>query len=85
MGEVKEMPTPEVQENTKMSYEELERVANDLYIRLQNADMSNMFKRLDYLFKVVKYRDSFNLTFVEQCVKEIEMMITIPSEETKEV
>lgn len=85
MGEVKEMQTPEVQENTKMSYEELERVANDLYIRLQNADMSNMFKRLDYLFKVVKYRDSFNLTFVEQCVKEIEMMITIPSEETKEV
>lgn len=85
MGEVKEMPTPEVQENTKLSYEELERVANDLYIRLQNADMSNMFKRLDYLFKVIKYRDSFTPTFVEQCVKEIEMMVTIPSEETKEV
>ena len=84
MGEVKEMPTPEVQENTKMSYEELERVANDLYIRLQNADMSNMFKRLDYLFKVIKFKDSFTPTFVESCVKEVEMMITIPSEETKE-
>lgn len=84
MGEVKEMPTPEVQENRKLSYEELERAANDLYIRLQNADMSNMFKRLDYLFKVIKYRDSFSLTFVEMCVKEIETMITIPSEETKE-
>lgn len=84
MGEVKEMPTPEVQENTKMSYEELERVANDLYIRLQNADMSNMFKRLDYLFKVIKFKDSFTPTFVESCVKEVEMMMTIPSEETKE-
>jgi hypothetical protein len=84
MGEVKEMPTPEVQENTKMSYEELERVANDLYIRLQNADMSNMFKRLDYLFKVTEFKDSFTPTFVENCVKEIEMMMTIPSEETKE-
>ena len=84
MGKVKEMQTPEVQENRKLSYEELERAANDLYIRLQNADMSNMFKRLDYLFKVLKYRDSFSLTFVEMCVKEIEMMITIPSEETKE-
>lgn len=84
MGEVKEMQTPEVQENRKLSYEELERAANNLYIRLQNADMSNMFKRLDYLFKVIKYRDSFSLTFVEMCVKEIEMMITIPSEETKE-
>jgi hypothetical protein len=84
MGEVKEMSTPEVQENTKMSYEELERVANDLYIRLQNADMSNMFKRLDYLFRVIKFKDSFTPTFVESCVKEIEMMMTIPSEETKE-
>lgn len=84
MGEVKEMPTPEVQENTKMSYEELERVANDLYIRLQNADMSNMFKRLDYLFKVIKFKDSFTPTFVESCVKEVEMIMIIPSEETKE-
>lgn len=85
MGEVKEMPTPEVQENTKMSYEELERVANNLYIRLQDADMSNMFRRLDYLFKVVEFKDSFTPTFIEKCVKEIEMMMTIPSEETKEV
>ena len=84
MGEVIEMPTPEVQENTKMSYEELERVANDLYVRLQQSDMTNMFKRLDYLFKVIKLKESFTPTFVERCVKEVEMMITIP-EETKEV
>lgn len=84
MGEVKEMPTPEVQENTKMSYEELERVANDLYVRLQNADMSNLFARLDYLFKVVKYKDSFTPAFVEKRIKEVEMMMT-PPEETKEV
>lgn len=84
MGEVKEMPTPEVQENTKMSYEELERVANNLYIRLQDADMSNMFRRLDYLFKVVEFKDTFTPTFVESCVKEVEMMMTIPSEGTKE-
>jgi hypothetical protein len=37
----------------KLSYEELENVANNLYARLQQAEMSNMFKRLDYLFKVV--------------------------------
>lgn len=83
MGEVKEMPTPEVQENTKMSYEELERVANELYVRLQQSDMTNMFKRLDYLFKVIKLKESFTPTFVERCVKEVEMMMTIP-EETKE-
>ena len=83
MGEVKEMPTPEVQENTKMSYEELERIANELYVRLQQSDMTNMFKRLDYLFKVIKLKESFTPTFVERCVKEVEMMMTIP-EETKE-
>ena len=45
----------------KMSYEQLENVAHQLseqsrqlYAKLQEANMANMFKRLDYLFKVVE-------------------------------
>jgi hypothetical protein len=68
----------------KLSYEELENVANNLYARLQQAEMSNMFKRLDYLFKVVKYSGAFTPAFVENCVAEIEGVLTIPAEETKE-
>ena len=71
----------------KLSYEELENVANNLYARLQQAEMSNMFKRLDYLFKVVKYSGAFTPAFVESCVAEIEGVLTIPAipvEETKE-
>lgn len=68
----------------KLSYEELENVANNLYTRLQQAEMSNMFKRLDYLFKVVKYSSAFTPAFVESCVAEIEGVLTIPAEETKE-
>ena len=71
----------------KLSYEELENVANNLYARLQQAEMSNMFKRLDYLFKVVKYSGTFTPAFVESCVAEIEEVLTIPAvpaEETKE-
>lgn len=84
MGEVIEMPTPEVKQEKKLSYEELENVANNLYVRLQQADMANMFKRLDYLFKVVENVDNFPQEFTKQCVDEIVNIMTISTEETKE-
>lgn len=84
MGEVIEMPTPEVKQEKKLSYEELENVANNLYVRLQQADMANMFKRLDYLFKVVENVENFPQEFTKQCVEEIVNVMTISTEETKE-
>ena len=84
MGEVIEMPTPEVKQEKKLSYEELENIANNLYVRLQQADMANMFKRLDYLFKVVENVDNFPQEFTKQCVDEIVNIMTISTEETKE-
>lgn len=84
MGEVIEMPTPEVKQEKKLSYEELENVANNLYVRLQQADMANMFKRLDYLFKVVENVDNFPQEFTKQCIEEIVNIMTISTEETKE-
>ena len=59
MGEVVNMPNPEVKQENKLTYAELENIANNLYARLQSVEMSNMFKRLDYLFKVVNYREEF--------------------------
>lgn len=84
MGEVIEMPTPEVKQEKKLSYEELENIANNLYVRLQQADMANMFKRLDYLFKVVENVDNFPQEFTKHCVDEIVNIMTISTEETKE-
>lgn len=73
--------------NEKMSYEELENVAaqlsqqaQQLYTRLQQADLTNMFKRLDFLFKVVENAHAFNDDFVAKCVKEIEDIMTVPEE-----
>ena len=83
MAEVVKMEVPETQENKKLSYEELENVANNLYMKLQQSDMSNMFKRLDYLFKVLKYKDAFKTEFYTKCAEEIELMITLPEVETK--
>lgn len=65
----------------KLSYEELENVANNLYVRLQNADMTNIFKRLDYLFKVVENKSAFSKEFVENITKEIETIMTIEKSE----
>lgn len=72
----------------KMSYEELEQLAaqlsqqsQQLYARLQQADMTNMFKRLDYLFKVVENHNQFPAEFVTTCVTEIMNIMDIQDTE----
>ena len=82
--------TKETERPEKMSYEQLENVAHQLseqakqlYMKLQAANMSNMFKRLDYLFKVVENGHMFKQDFLEKCIAEIEEIMTVP-EETEE-
>lgn len=77
-----------VKENAKMSYEQLENVAHQLseqvrqlYAKLQEANLENMFKRLDYLFKVIENAHSFNEEFVSKCTSEIESLMTLPDNE----
>lgn len=78
------------QNEKKYSYEELNNIAGQLsqqnqqlYQQLQRANMANMFKRLDYLFKVVENGAMFSPEFVDKCIKEIEDSMTI-EEETDE-
>lgn len=82
--------TKETERPEKMSYEQLENVAHQLseqakqlYMKLQAANISNMFKRLDYLFKVVENGHMFKQDFLEKCITEIEEIMTVP-EETEE-
>ena len=83
----------EAEKSEKLSYEQLENVANqlssqvrELYMKLQNSNMSNMFKRLDYLFKVVENGHMFTQKFLEDCINEIVEIMTVPeeSEDNKE-
>ena len=74
----------------KLSYEELENVAHQLseqnrqlYAKLQEVNISNMFKRLDYLFKVVENASMFDLEFCTECTEEIKKLITIPEEDSE--
>lgn len=75
----------------KLTYEELENVAHQLseqskqlYTRLQQAELTNVYKRLDYLFKVIEFSPDFDDTFVNKCVKEIEEIMTVPETEDKD-
>lgn len=77
----------ETEQPQKMSYEQLEQVAHQLseqarqlYGQLQKSNLSNMFKRLDYLFKVVENGHMFKQDFLDRCVKEIEDIMTVPEE-----
>lgn len=77
-----------VKENAKMSYEQLENVAHQLseqikqlYAKLQESNLENMFKRLDYLFKVIENAHAFNEEFVSKCTSEIESLMALPDNE----
>ena len=89
-GKVVEMQptTKETERPEKMSYEQLEQVAHQLseqarqlYSQLQKSNMTNMFKRLDYLFKVVENGHMFKQDFLEKCITEIEELMTVPEVE----
>ena len=82
--EEKEVKAPN---SEKLSYEQLENVAHQLseqnrqlYAKLQEMQVSNMFKRLDYLFIVVENTGVFSIDFHTRCVEEIESLMTIPEE-----
>lgn len=79
---------PQVQRPEKMSYDQLESVAHQLseqnrqlFAKLQELNMANMFKRLDYLFKVIENGHMFKQDFLEKCIAEIESLMTVPEQE----
>lgn len=77
---VKAEPTVE---QYKQAVEALQSQNTQLIYQLQNANMANLFKRLDYLFKVVENSGMFDHPFVEQCVAEIKELMTPPETEGK--
>lgn len=80
-------------ENTepkKLTYEQLNNACNQLFQqnqqllhKIQEINAVNMFKRLDYLFKVVELAATFkDADFVNSCIDEIKEALT-PSEESE--
>ena len=78
-------------EKKKFSYEELNDIASQLsqqnqqlYAQLQRVNMTNAFRRLDYLFKVVENGALFTPEFLDNCISEIEESLTIREENTED-
>lgn len=81
---------PQMQRSEKMSYEQLENVAHQLseqnrqlFAKLQELSMTSIFKRLDYLFKVIENGNMFKQDFLEKCLAEVESLMTVPEQEEK--
>ena len=80
----------QMQRPEKMSYEQLEGIAHQLseqnrqlFAKLQELNMTNVFKRLDYLFKVIENGHMFEQDFLEKCTAEVESLMTVPEQEEK--
>ena len=74
----------------KLSYEQIENIAHQLseqnrqlLAKLQELNMANMFKRLDYLFKVIENGHMFKQYFLEKCIEEVESLMTVPEQEER--
>ena len=84
-----QIPKSVEEELDSMTKNKLREVAGQLYYqnqqlmnRINNMDMTNIFRRLDYLFKVVENADKFPNDFIEMVTNEI--CSGIYPEETKE-
>ena len=79
-AEKKVSANAQVMEEKKYTEAELNAACGQLYQKLmkeiQMRDMTNMFKRLDYMFKVIENRNCFSDGFVNDCIQEIEVALT---------
>lgn len=101
MEEVKEvkkavagkLPKEEVEASRKkLSYEELEDVANQLnqqsqslFKRLQEMTLNNFFTRLSFLFDILKNSDKFPKDFIDEVVEEIISSIRLEPDDEVEL
>ena len=79
-------------ETKKFTYEQLEQIAGNLSAqvqqlnaKLQEANLFNVFKRLEYCFKVLELSEMsmsrFSDSIIDSCVEAIENIMTVKPEE----
>lgn len=74
-------------EGKKATYEELNNYCMQLFQqnrqlveKLRERDMENLFKRLDYLFLILRNKECFDAEFLGNCIDEIKTALTPPEE-----
>ena len=82
---VEEMPKRErTYEEIVAENNQIKQQAEAMYRQMQQMNMQNIFKRLEFLFKVVENRGAFPEEFKNKCVFEIVNLLTIPEEQKQE-
>jgi hypothetical protein len=85
-------------QNKKLTYEQLEAAARQLSGQLDNVvkenqqmktmlqkmQLDNLFAELNFRFKVLEHKDSFNKEFTDRIIQEIELIMTVKAEEKEE-
>lgn len=81
----------EAKEEKKLSYDDLKKIINELqhqnkYLieQFQKTRNEELFKRIEFLFKVLENSDLFPEEFINSVVLEIQDIMTIKTEETEE-
>lgn len=79
-----------VEEKQQLTYEQLNNLArqlseqnNQLRQKLGEINMVNVFKRLDYCFKVLEHSNYFVQEFVTGISNEIQAVMTVPEDDAK--
>lgn len=86
--EVKQLSYDELRKAASELSMQLQRMSQQFNIERQNhqkemqeLQMFNMFKRLDFLFKVVENAPMFPAEFVENITKEVVDLLSLPNEQ----
>ena len=81
----------EKRDSKKLTYEQLEDFARqlseqntNLRKKLNEVNMLTSFKRLDYLFEIIKTKDVFDSEFYNNCVDEIKLSMSISDIENED-
>ena len=96
--EEKKEKTNEQPKPAKLTYEQLEEAARQisqqaeaifkenqqLKAALQQASVANLYRELDFRFKVLENADMFSSKFLDMCIKNIEETMTPKPEEKEE-
>lgn len=80
-----------MEEQKKLTYEQLNNACDQLWqqnkqLYKENQELKQLAlsKRLDYLFKAVEYSKEFSSDFIGDCTKEIEEILTVSQDTTKQ-
>ena len=98
-GQLKVVKNEEEKETKKLSYDEINNIAQKLYAQNKELQIENLklkeviqtINRLDYLMKTVSlyygnknHLVTFDSDFISECIEETQKALIVPKEEEKE-